>query len=152
MLRTNIRVIAAVTVCLLFFSFGAGLAHETAKLKDGHIEFKTGAKSKKPDTRVIIQVYCKDGSIAAKNDPVESYGEFQHFTKSGPISLTVNSAKAKYDIKGGYHLIGIQPAGDDTWTFDYVLTLDFDDGTQLVYARNNRALSQKKPVVRGQNL
>jgi hypothetical protein len=150
--KTNIRVVATVIFTLLFFSFGAGSAHETAKLKDGHIEFKTGGKSKKPDTRVIIQVYCKDGSTAAKNDPVQAYGEFRHFTKSGPIALTVDNTKAKYDIKGGYHLIKIEPVGDDTWTFDYVLTLDFDDGTKLVYERNNRKVSQKNPVVRGQNL
>ena len=63
----------------------------------------------------------------------------------------MDSSKAKYDIKGGYHLIRIEPTGNDTWTFDYVLTLNFD-GTQLVYAQNNRKVSQKKPVVRGQNL
>lgn len=152
MLKTNISVIATVIVCLLFFSSSIGLAHETAKLKDGHIQFKTGSKGKKPDTRVIIQVYCNDGSTAAKNDPVQTYGEFRHFTKNGPIALTVDSSKAKYDIKGGYHMIKIEPAGDDFWTFDYVLTLNFDDGTQLVYARYNRKASAKKPVVRGQNL
>ncbi len=152
MLRTNFGIIATVIVCLLYFSPRLGLAHETAKLKDAHIEFKTGSKGKKSATRVIVQVYCKDGSTAAQNDPVQAYGEFRHFTTDGPFALTVDNSKAKYDIKGGYHLIRIEPAGDDTWTFDYVLTLDFDDGTQLVYARNNRKLSQKKPVVRGQNL
>ncbi len=151
MLRINIKVVAAI-VGLLFLGSSIALAHETAKLKDAHINFKTGAKGKKPDTRVIIQVYCNDGSTAAKNDPVQTYGEFRHFTKNGPIALTVDKSKAKYDIKGGYHMIKIEPASDDSWKFDYVLTLDFDDGTQLVYARYNRKVNQKNPVVRGQNL
>ncbi len=144
--------IASVAVIFLFMSSSAANARETAKLKDAHIKFKTGDNGKKPDTRLIIQVYCKDGSTAAKNDPVQTYGEFGHFTKNGPISLVVDGSKAKDDIRGAYHLIKIEPAGRETWTFTYVLTLDFDDGTHLVYRRSNRKVTQDDPTVRGQNL
>jgi hypothetical protein len=137
---------------LLLFGASAVHARETAKLKDGHIEFKTDDHRKKPDTRLIIQVYCSDGSIAAWNDPVETYGEFKHFSQDGPIALKVDGSKAKLDIKGGYHMIKIEPAGQETWTFSYVLTLNFDDGTHLVYGRENRKVSQNDPIVRGENL
>jgi len=151
-MKTLATRIAAAAVVLLFVTSGAASAHQTAKIKDAHINFKTGGKRKKSDTRIVIQVYCKDGSIAARNDPVQSYGLFRHFSKNGPINLVVDGSKAKYDIEGGYHLIRIEPAGEETWTFSYVLTLDFDDGTQLVYGRSNRKVSQYDPAVRGQNL
>jgi hypothetical protein len=151
-MKTLISVVAAVSAVALLVACDIALARETAKLKDAHIEFKTGGKKKKTDTRLIIQVYCKDGSIAAKNDPVQTYGEFRHFSDSGPVQLTVDGSKAKYDIKGGYHMIKIEPAGNETWTFDYVLTLDFDDGKQLVYVQQDRKATQDKPTVRGQNL
>ena len=144
----------AIVAALIGLIAGAGPvnASETAKLKDAHIKFKTGDNGKKPDTRLIIQVYCRDGSTAAKNDPVQTYGEFGHFTRNGPISLTVDRSKAKDDIKGSYHLIKIEPAGRETWTFTYVLTLDFDDGSHLEYGRSNRKVTQDNPAVRGQNL
>jgi hypothetical protein len=150
MSRTNAAAILA--ILLLLIGPGAVNGHETAKLKDGHIEFRTDDHRKKSDTRVIIQVYCNDGSIAAQNDPVETYGEFKHFSHDGPIALKVDGSKAKYDIKGGYHMIKIEPAGQETWTFSYVLTLNFDDGTHLVYGRENRKVSQNDPIVRGENL
>ena len=131
---------------------GGAAAHETAKLKDGHIEFKTESKGKKPSTRLIIQVYCKDGTIAAKNDPIQTYGEFKHFTDNGPIALAVDGATAKDNVKGGYHMIKIDPVGEENWAFSYTLTLNFDDGTHLVYGRNHRLASQSDPVVRGANL
>lgn len=127
-------------------------AGETAKLKHAHIDFQTAGHAKKRDTRLVIQVFCKDGSTAAKNDPVQSYGEFGHFSKYGPIALTVDGSKAKDDIKGAYHMIKIEPSGSETWTFTYVLTLDFDDGSHLEYVRNNRKVTQDDPVVRGANL
>ena len=131
---------------------GSAAAHSTAKLKDAHIQFKTGARRKRADTRLVIQVYCNDGSIAAKNDPVKTYGEFPHYSSNGPIALVVDTSKAKDDIKGGYHMIRIEPVGDETWTFSYELTLDFDDGTQLEYGRMNRKATQDDTTVRGQNL
>ena len=143
--------IVALLIGLIFVSAAAN-ASETAKLKDAHIKFKTGDNGKKPSTRLIVQVYCKDGSTAAKNDPVQTYGEFGHYTKNGPISLVVDSSKAKDDIKGSYHMIKIEPAGRETWTFTYVLTLDFDDGSHLEYGRSNRKVTQDDPAVRGQNL
>jgi hypothetical protein len=142
-----------ILTCAIIFAFSPwAAAHETAKLKDAHIEFKTGGKKKRSDTKVVVQVYCRDGSLAAKNDPVQTYGEFPHYSKSRPIVLVVDSSKAKFDIKGGYHMIRIEPAGDETWTFTYVLTLDFDDGTHLVYGRNNRTATQDDNTVRGKNL
>jgi hypothetical protein len=151
-MRALIPTALAAAIVLMLMSSGTALAHSTAKLKDAHIEFKTGAKRKRADTRLVIQVYCNDGSIAAKNDPVETYGEFPHYSKNGPIALVVDSSKAKDDIKGGYHMIKIEPVGKETWTFSYVLTLDFDDGKKLVYGRINRKATQDDTTVRGQNL
>jgi hypothetical protein len=33
----------------------------------------------------------------------------------------VDASKAKEDIKGSYHIIKIEPAGRETWTFTYEL-------------------------------
>jgi hypothetical protein len=151
-MSTLIRSSLAAAIILILMSSGTALAHATAKLKDAHIEFKTAEKRKRADTRLVIQVYCSDGSIAAKNDPVETYGEFPHYSVNGPIALVVDTSKAKDDIKGGYHMIEIEPVGKETWSFSYVLTLDFDDGTKLVYGRMNRKATQDDTTVRGQNL
>jgi hypothetical protein len=64
----------------------------------------------------------------------------------------VDASKAKEDIKGSYHIIKIEPAGRETWTFTYELTLDFDDGSHLDYGRSNRKVTQDDPAVRGANL
>jgi hypothetical protein len=146
------KLIGSIAIIVLLFGAGSANSLETAKLKDAHIEFKTQDKKKKADTRLIIQVYCNDGSLAAKNDPVQTYGEFKHFSQDGPIALTVDISKAKDEIKGGYHMIKIEPAGIETWTFDYVLTLNFNDGSNLVYQRFDRKVSQDNPIVRGENL
>ena len=152
-MRIAVKSLAMVAALIgLIVGVGPVNAGETAKLKDAHIKFKTGDNGKKPDTRLIIQVYCRDGSTAAKNDPVQTYGEFGHYSKNGPISLSVDSSKAKDDIKGSYHMIKIEPAGRETWTFTYVLTRDFDDGSHLEYGRSNRKVTQDHPAVRGQNL
>ncbi|GEM_PF-6135470 len=151
-MTTLIRTGLAAAIILMSMSSGIAAAHATAKLKEAHIEFKTGARRKRADTRLVIQVYCNDGSVAAKNDPVETYGEFPHYSVNGPIALVVDTSKAKDDIKGGYHMIEIEPVGNETWTFSYVLTLDFDDGTKLVYGRLNRKATQDDTTVRGQNL
>jgi hypothetical protein len=145
--------INVVLICAIIVASSTWVAaHETAKLKGAHIEFKTGDKRKRPDTKVVVQVYCRDGSIAAKNDPVQTYGEFPHYSKSGPIVLVVDTSKAKYDVKGGYHMIKIEPDGTEAWTFSYVLTLDFDDGTHLTYGRSHRTATQDDTTVRGKNL
>src|SRR5690349_13849324 len=84
--------ILGMAAILMAVCSGAALAHATAKLKDAHIEFKTADKRKKADTRLVVQVFCNDGSIAAKNDPVQTYGEFPHFSKNGPIALAVDKS------------------------------------------------------------
>jgi type II secretory pathway pseudopilin PulG len=150
-MRTIITVIAAVAV----FGFSLGSAgadgNAKAKLQNGHIEFKTQASRKSGDARVIVEVYCEDGSVAANNSPAETYGEFRSAT-SNTVNLTVDGSKTRADIKGGYHKISIDPIGADAWKFSYVLTLNFDDGSHLVYVRNNREISQDKQAVRGANL
>jgi hypothetical protein len=151
-MKQSINVIVILVIMLLFVGIGTAKAHETAKLKDANIVFKTAAKSKKADTRVIVEVYCNDGSVAASNTPVQTYGKFEHFTKSAPIDLVVDPSKAKDEIKGGYYMISIEPVGHEIWTFSYTLTLNFDDGTHLVYVHHNRKVTQDDTTVRGHNL
>ena len=150
-MRPVINVIAAAAAVLLLLS-AVATAHETAKLKDANIVFETEGKNKSADTRVIVAVYCRDGSVAARNTPVQTYGRFEHFTKSEPIDLVVDPSKAKREIRGGYFLIRIKAAGHETWTFNYVLTLNFDDGSHLVYGQLNRKVTQDDTTVRGKNL
>jgi hypothetical protein len=150
-MRPVINVIAATATVLLLLS-AVATAHETAKLKDANIVFKTQGKDKSAGTRVIIEVYCKDGSVVARNTPAQTYGKFEHFTKSEPIDLVVDPSKTKREIRGGYFLIRIKTAGHETWTFNYVLTLNFDDGSHLVYGQLNRKVTQDDPTVRGINL
>src|SRR5229473_2716969 len=121
-MRPVFNLIAATAAVLLLLNPVAA-AHETAKLKDANIVFKTEGKDKRADTRVIVEVYCKDGSVAARNTPVQTYGRFEHFTKSAPIDLVVDPPKTKREIRGGYFLIRIEPVAHETWTFNYVLTL-----------------------------
>ena len=150
-MRSIITVIAAIAV--VGFSVGSTGAkgNGSAKLQNGHIEFKTQASKKGGDARVIVEVYCSDGSVAASNSPAETYGEFRSATSS-TVNLTVDGSKTRADIKGGYHKISIDPIGPAPWKFAYVLTLNFDDGSHLVYVRDGREISQDKQAVRGANL
>jgi len=150
-MRIVVTVIAAIAVVGFFLGSAGAKGNENAKLQNGHIEFKTQASKKDGNARVIVEVYCKDGSVAASNSPAETFGEFRSATSS-TVNLTVDGSKTRADIKGGYHKISLDPVGPDAWKFTYVLTLNFDDGSHLVYVRNSREISQDKPAVRGANL
>ncbi len=152
--RTTRTIITlAAIIAAVGFSMGSanGKGNANAKLLNGHIEFKTGAGKKAGEARVIVEVYCEDGSTAAKNSPTDTYGEFIDFT-SHTVNLTVDGSKTRADIRGGYHKISLDPIGPTPWKFSYVLTLNFDDGSHLKYIRNNMKICEKKPAVRGANL
>ena len=51
-------------------------------------------------------------------------------------------------LRGGLAVFGFV----GLYVFTYVLTLDFDDGTHLVYGHNNRKATEDDSVVRGANL
>jgi hypothetical protein len=150
-MRTIITV--AATIAAVGFCMGSANAkgNANAKLLNGHIEFKTGAGKKAGAARVIVEVYCEDGSTAAKNSPTDTYGEFIDFTNH-TVNLTVDGSKTRADIRGGYHKISLDPIGPKPWKFSYVLRLNFDDGSHLAYVRNNMEISEKKEAVRGDNL
>ena len=146
-------IIVVAILAAVGFSVGSANAKGKvdAKLLNGRIEFKTDAGKKSGEARVIIEVYSHDGSMAAKNSPTETYGEFTDFP-SHTVNLTVDGSKTRAEISGGYHKISLDPIGPKPWKFSYVLTLNFDDGSHLVYVRNNVKISQKKDAVRGANL
>jgi hypothetical protein len=83
-MRTIVKSIAIVAALIgLIAGAGTAKASETAKLKGAHIKFETGDNGKKPNTRLIIQVYCKDGSTAAKNDPSKATASLAITAKTG---------------------------------------------------------------------
>jgi len=150
-MRTIVTAAAIFATLGFSLSFASAKGNPNAKLLNGHIEFNTGAGKKASDAHVTVEVYCEDGSTAAKNNPTETYSEFVDFT-SHTVNLTVDGSKTRADIVGGYHKISIDPIGPKPWKFSYMLTLNFDDGSHLKYARNNMEISERKPAVRGANL
>jgi hypothetical protein len=150
-LKTIITLVAIIAVVAFSLGSAGAKGEGSAKLLNARIEFKTGADKKAAEARVIVEVYCHDGSIAAKSDPTETQREFGSFSDN-TVNLTVDRSKTRAEVKGGYHKITIEPKGPKPWRFSYVLRLNFDDGGDLVYARNNMKITEKKDAVRGVNL
>jgi hypothetical protein len=111
-----------------------------AILRNAQITFRTNEDDKNKETNVTVEVRDNVGDVAARiSDP---FGLFDDQTTNGPFSLEVLKKEEKALLDGGTVLLRIDPAGDDSWDFNFVLELYFDDGTRLSASADGLQLNE----------
>jgi hypothetical protein len=100
-----------------------------AILRNANIIFHTNDEDKDDDTNVTVNVFDSDGVLAARiqND----FGHFNDHSESGPYALIIHNPSLKSVLQNGNVTIRIDPNGNDTWRFNFLVDLVFDDGTHL---------------------
>jgi len=111
-----------------------------ATLKNALITFRTNDDDKNKETNVTVEVRDNEGDLAARiSDP---FGLFDDQTTNGPFNLEVLKKSDKSLLDGGTVMLRIDPAGDDSWHFNFLLELYFDDGTRLAASADGLQLNE----------
>jgi hypothetical protein len=100
-----------------------------ALLNNASVQFRTNDENKDHDTNVTIEVRDKIGQLAARVS--DTFGPFNDQTSSGPYQLEVLNRIDSSALDGGNVLIRIDPKGNDTWRFNFIVELHMEDGSLL---------------------
>jgi hypothetical protein len=109
------------------------------------VSFHTNDEDKDGDTNITVTVQQSNGIIAARVD--DSFGGFPNDSDKGPYCLTIMNAGPKSAVAGGSVTVRIDPNGDDTWRFNFSITLLFSDGSSFDIAENNVELSEANRAI-----
>jgi len=99
------------------------------QLTAASISFRTNDENKDHDTNVTAEVRDSGGELIARAS--DTFGPFDDQTSHGPFQLEVLNQAEKAALHEGNVLIRIDPKGDDTWRFNFITELHFDDGSTL---------------------
>jgi hypothetical protein len=104
---------------------------QTPMLTRASVTFHTNNEDKDDDTQVDIYVYSRDKkTVVAKL--TECFGHFDDHSDSGPYNLVLVKSVSRDDLKMGHVDLEIEPNGNDTWRFNFLLDLYFSDGGHLL--------------------
>ena len=107
-------------------------SHTGPILTGATVSFHTTTDDKNWNTHLSVEVLTNDQprQIAAHID--DDFGQFSDGSDHRLFPLLVNgSCFTRSIILGGRVRIRIDPNGNDTWRFDYNLTLTFSDGSSV---------------------
>ena len=113
-----------------------------ALLHNAQITFRTNQDNKNKETNVTVEVRDNAGDLAARIS--DAFGEFPDQTTNGPFSLEILKKEEKALLDGGSVLLRIDPKGSDSWDFNFVLELYFEDGTRLSASADGLQLNEKE--------
>ncbi|MEU0877006.1 PASTA domain-containing protein [Lentzea sp. NPDC005914] len=111
-----------------------------AHLSAAAVTFTTGNDNKDFDTLVRAQVETPSGRVAS--DFSDFGTEYKDNSVHGPFMMRTDTGVTAAMLSSGTVRISIDPNGNDTWHFNYGLTLFFSDGTSFVMQVNNKSLDQ----------
>ena len=112
-----------------------------ALLKEATVSFHTNDEDKDHDTNVTIEVRDSSGGMAARVS--DTFGPFHDHTNTGPYNLTIINRISKDDLQGGNVLLRVDPVGDDTWRFNLLVDLLFDDGSHLTASADGLEVNEE---------
>jgi hypothetical protein len=109
-------------------------------LVNAMVSFRTNDDDKNKETNVTVEVSDNQGELAARiSDP---FGLFDDQTTNGPFDLELIKREDKSMLQGGTAMLRIDPAGDDSWNFNFLLELHFDDSTTLTASADGLQLNE----------
>ena len=112
-----------------------------ALLKEATVSFHTNDENKDHDTNITIEVRDSSGGMAARVS--DTFGPFPDHTNTGPYNLTTINRASKDDLQGGNVLLRVDPVGDDTWRFNLLVDLLFDDGSHLTASADGLEVNEE---------
>ena len=111
-----------------------------SSLVNALVSFRTNDDDKNKETNVTVEVRDNQGELAARiSDP---FGLFDDQTTNGPFDLELIKREDKSLLQGGTVMLRIDPAGDDSWNFNFLLELHFDDSTTLTASADGIQLNE----------
>ncbi len=139
----------------LWLAAGSGLAQRPAPpnlpvVTKVEIKFQTNDDNKDDDTRLSVYFSCDNSSFAdadgstmsalVANDPIAYLSHEE--TQWAPVPIHPNTKIYKAKVHSCTTTVRIDPNGHDTWKFNYLVKLEYSDGTRDEYHFNGHALSQ----------
>ena len=98
-----------------------------AMLDNASVQFRTNDDDKDHDTNITIEVRDRVGHLAARMS--DTLGPFHDQTSSGPYQLEILNRVDSAALQGGNVLIRVDPKGNDTWRFNFIVELHMNDGS-----------------------
>lgn len=108
------------------------------------IWFRTGNENKDPNTKVFVEVFEQDGRKRQFFEWHQTTDEEFKKNSANGKGFTENHLMTVEDLKGAYLRIKIDPVGNDTWTFGYVIFMDVSDGSEYRFVQDGITLSERE--------
>jgi hypothetical protein len=112
------------------------------------VTFHTNDEDKDSDTLVEVEVRLSDGTVVAKLS--DHLGHFDDHSDAGPFVLLMVQPVQRSQLRTGSVNIlalantAVPPFGHgDTWRFNFVVDLVFDDGAHLLARANGVQLKSR---------
>jgi hypothetical protein len=109
-----------------------------------NVTFHTNDDDKDHDTAVGVYVVLRDETIAYIYD---EFGKFRDHSDAGPYTLILVRPLGRMAFKQAHVVVGIDPVvgpvggAGDTWRFNFVVDLVFQDGSHLLSKASGLELS-----------
>ena len=113
---------------------------DNAVLTRASVSFHTNDEDKDDDTRVEVTVRLIDQTAIASI--ADEFGHFDDHGDAGPFDLLITQAATRGALKTGSVAVKVDPNGNDTWRFNFLLDLLFDDGAHLIAWANGLELTE----------
>jgi hypothetical protein len=113
-----------------------------ATLTGANITFHTNDENKDWDTivSVLVRLGGEQGPAVARVYGI--FSEFRDHSDAGPFDLWLVRSVTRDELRRGEVEISIQPNGNDTWRFNFLLDFLFSDGAHLIARANGIELTQ----------
>lgn len=105
--------------------------------------FITRDNGKDEDSAFTVQLLRANAELGAELRHTGT--EFDDNTTSAPMALTMSAPFRVTDLDAGEVRVRMTPDGQDDWSFDLRMTLQFGDGTSRNYAWSNVRLDNGAP-------
>jgi hypothetical protein len=111
------------------------------------LTFHTNDEDKDSDTLVEVEVRLSDGTVVAKLS--DHLGHFDDHSDAGPFVLLMVQPVHRSQLRtGSVNILAFAPfSHGDTWRFNFVVDLLFDDGAHLLARANGVQLKSRGVAV-----
>ena len=105
-------------------------------------KFDTATDNKDQQTKLDVYVKTSDGHEVAKSE-----GNTGRWNKNSThtVALQVEGNRTKDEIRNGSIALAIHPERNDSWDFNYKVTLKFSDGTFITKDFHGCVLTNHDP-------
>jgi hypothetical protein len=111
-------------------------------LTSAEVKFDTTSDNKDQQTRLDVYMKTSHGHDVAKSEG--NTGRWKR-NSTHTVVLQIEGNRTKDQLKDGSVSLSIHPQKNDSWNFNYKVTLKFSDGTYIVRDYSACVLTEKDP-------